>query len=156
MGKVLVSIRFLPRSWSSPSWLMNYILYLICILVQTSNRSARILLIFQETQNSKISENSGNKTGDYSPFKITKIYFQKKASCNFFGKKKWKVPYQNTRLQFHNCWLSRVLDIQNHTFFHCFWMEKSVDLLVSEFFLCCDLSVIMFSSKGKGFCLPLV
>ena len=30
-------------------------------------------------------------------------------------------------------------------------MEKSVDLVISEFFLCCDLSVIMFSSKGKWF-----
>ena len=30
-------------------------------------------------------------------------------------------------------------------------MEKSVDLLVSELFLCCDLSVIIFSSKGKRF-----
>ena len=29
-------------------------------------------------------------------------------------------------------------------------MEKSVDLLVSEFFSCCDLSVIMFSSKVRG------
>ena len=81
------------------------------MLVQSSNRSARIMSIFQETQNSKVSENSDNKTGDYSSFKITKIYFQKKSS-------------QNTCLQFHNCWLSRVLDIQNHTFFHWFWMEK--------------------------------
>ena len=33
-------------------------------------------------------------------------------------------------------------------------MEKSVDLLVSEFFLCCYLLVIMFSSKDKGFRFP--
>ena len=37
-----------------------------------------------------------------------------------------------------------------------FEWKKSVDLLVSEFFLCCDLSVIMFSSKGKGFRFPQV
>ena len=30
-------------------------------------------------------------------------------------------------------------------------MVKSVDLLDSEFFLCCDLSVILLSSNGKGF-----
>ena len=36
-------------------------------------------------------------------------------------------------------------------------MEKGADLLVSEFFLCCDLSVIiMFSSKGKEFRFPPV
>ena len=57
------------------------------ILVQSSNRSARIMSIFQGIQNSKISENSDNKTGDYSSFKITKIYFQKKSSGNFFGQK---------------------------------------------------------------------
>ena len=33
-------------------------------------------------------------------------------------------------------------------------MEKSVDLLVSEFFVSCDLAVIMFLSKGKGFRFP--
>ena len=44
-----------------------------------------------------------------------------------------------------------VLVIQNHTFFYWFWMEKSADLLVSEFFLCCDLSVRLFSSKDKWF-----
>ena len=59
----------------------------ICILVQSSNRSARTMSIFQEKLNSKKSENSDNKTGDYSSFKITKIYFQKKSLCNFFGKK---------------------------------------------------------------------
>ena len=37
--------------------------------------------IFQETWNSKKSENRDNKTGDYSSFKITKIYFQKKSLC---------------------------------------------------------------------------
>ena len=56
---------------------------------------------------------------------LLKCFFQKKSLCNFFGQK-WKVPYPNTRLQFHNCWLSRVLDIQDHTFFYWFWMEKKV------------------------------
>ena len=86
---------------------------------------------------------------------LLKCFFRK---CHyvFFLVKKWKVPYPNTILQFHNCWLSRVLDIQDHTFFHWLWMEKSVDLLLSEFFLCCDLSVIMCSSKGKGFRFPPV
>ena len=36
---------------------------------------------FQETQNSKKSENSDNKTGNHSSFKITTIYFQKKSLC---------------------------------------------------------------------------
>ena len=58
---------------------------LLYILAKSSNRSARI--IFQETHNSKISENSDNKTGDHSSLKITKTYFQKKSSCNFFGQK---------------------------------------------------------------------
>ena len=40
--------------------------------------------IFQETQKCKKSENSDNKTGDHSSFKITKIYFQKKLLCIFF------------------------------------------------------------------------
>ena len=124
-----------------------------CILVQSSNRSARIMSIFQE----KKTENSDSKIGDYSSFKFTKIYFQKINHYVIFLVRKWKVPYRNTRLQFHNCWLSRLLDIQNHAFFHWFWMEKkSIDLLVSEFFLCCDLSVIIFSSKGKVFHCPLV
>ena len=37
-----------------------------------------------------------------------------------------------------------------------FQWKKGVDLLVSEFFLCFDLSVIMFSSKGKRFRFPPV
>ena len=86
---------------------------------------------------------------------LLKCFFRK-GHYVIFLVKKWKVSYPNTRLQFHNCWLSRVLDIQDHTFFHWFWMEKTVDLLVSEFFLCGDLSVIMFSSKGKGFRFPPV
>ena len=66
------------------------------------------------------------------------------------------VPYRNKHLQFYHCWLSRVLDIQNHTFFHRFWMEKSVDLLVSDFFLYCDLSGGLFPWMGKGFRFPPV
>ena len=45
---------------------------IVYILVQSSNRSARITSIFQKTQNSTKSENSDNKTGAYSSFKITK------------------------------------------------------------------------------------
>ena len=37
---------------------------------------------------------------------------------------------------------------------HC--LSFYFDLLVAEFFLCCDLSVIIFSSKGERFCFPLV
>ena len=59
----------------------------IYTLAQSVNWSARIMSIFQETWNGKKSENSDNKTGDYSSFKITEIYFQKKSLCNFFGKK---------------------------------------------------------------------
>ena len=75
-----------------------------------------------ERVHSKKSKNSDNNIGDYSSFNIAKIYFQKKSLCNFLVKK-WKVPYQNTTFQFQSCW-SRVLDIQNHTFFHWFWMEN--------------------------------
>ena len=58
--------------------------------------------------------------------KLLKFIFRKIHDVTFLVKK-WTVPYQNTHLQFYHCWLSRVLDIQNHTFFHWFWMEKSVD-----------------------------
>ena len=57
----------------------------LCILVQSSNRSARKMSIFQEIQNSKKSKKSDIKTGYYSSFKITKIYFQEKSLCNFFA-----------------------------------------------------------------------
>ena len=50
--------------------------------------------IFQETQNSKKSENSDNKTADYSSIKITKIYFQKKSFSNLFGQKMESTPPQ--------------------------------------------------------------
>ena len=52
---------------------------------------------------------------------LLKCFFQKSYYVIFFGQKKWKVPYPNTRLQLHNCWLFCVLDIQEHTFFHWFW-----------------------------------
>ena len=82
--------------------------------------------------------------------KLPNFIFRKSNYVTFLVKK-WNVPYQNTRLQFYHCWLSRVLDVQNHTFFHWFWTEKSVDFLVSEVFLHCDLSMrLFFSSKGTG------
>ena len=43
--------------------------------------------IFQETWNIKKIEKNELKTGDYSSFKITKIYFQKKSLCYFFGQR---------------------------------------------------------------------
>ena len=43
--------------------------------------------IFQETWNIKKIEKNEFKTGDYSFFKITKIYFQKKPLCYFFGQR---------------------------------------------------------------------
>ena len=43
--------------------------------------------IFQETWNIKKIEENEFKTGDYSSFKITKIYFQKKSLCYFFGQR---------------------------------------------------------------------
>ena len=58
------------------------------ILVQSSDRSSRIMSIFQETQNSKQSENSDNKTGVYSSFKFIKMFFRKKSHyVIFFGQK---------------------------------------------------------------------
>ena len=44
-------------------------------------------LIFQETWNTKKIEKNEFKIGDYSSFKITKIYFQKKSLCYFFGQR---------------------------------------------------------------------
>ena len=55
--------------------------------------------IFQETWNIKKIEKNKFETGDYSSFKITKIYFQKKSLCYLLASD-WKVPYQNMRLQF--------------------------------------------------------
>ena len=43
--------------------------------------------IFQETWNIKKMEKNEFKTGDYSSFKINKIYFQKKSLCYFFGQR---------------------------------------------------------------------
>ena len=42
---------------------------------------------FQETWNIKKIEKNQFKTGDYSSFKITKIYFQKKSLCYFLGQR---------------------------------------------------------------------
>ena len=43
--------------------------------------------VFQETWNIKKIEKNEFKTRDYSSFKITKIYFQKKSLCCFFGQR---------------------------------------------------------------------
>ena len=50
--------------------------------------------IFQETWNIKKIEKNEFKTGDYSSFKITKIYFKKSHYATFLDSD-WKVPYQN-------------------------------------------------------------
>ena len=42
---------------------------------------------FQETWHVKKIEKNEFKTGDYSSFKITKNYFQKKSLCYFFGQR---------------------------------------------------------------------
>ena len=42
---------------------------------------------FQETWNIKKIEKNEFQPGDYSPFKTTKIYFQKKSLCYFFGQR---------------------------------------------------------------------
>ena len=47
----------------------------------------RIESIFQETWNIKKIEKNEFETGDNSSFKITKIYFQKKSLCYFFGQR---------------------------------------------------------------------
>ena len=64
--------------------------------------------------------------------KLLKTNFRKSHYVTFWVQKMERT-LPNTRLQFYDCWLFRLLDIQNHTFFHWFWMEKSVDTLVSEF-----------------------
>ena len=43
--------------------------------------------MFQETWNIKKIEKNELKTGDFSNFRITKIYFQKKWLCYFFGQR---------------------------------------------------------------------
>ena len=68
-----------------------------------SNRSARMMSIFQGIQNcKKKSEKNDNKTGDYSSFKITKKYFRESHYVTYLVEK-WKVPYRITRLQFYHC-----------------------------------------------------
>ena len=110
---------------------------------------------FRKHKNSKISENSDNKTGDYSSFKFTKMFFQKKSLCIFLVKKMEstlpKYAPSISQLLIIRCighsrshFLPLVLNGKKHWF------------AISEFFLCCDLSVIMFSSKGKGFRFPPV
>ena len=56
--------------------------------------------IFQEIWSIKTIEKNEFKSGDYSSFKITKIYVQKKNHYVIFMASDWKVPYQNMRLQF--------------------------------------------------------
>ena len=46
---------------------------------------------------------------------LLKLYFRKSHYVTFLFKT-LNVPYWNTHLQFDHCWLSRVLDTQNHTF----------------------------------------
>ena len=105
----------------------------------------------------KKDENSDNKTGDYSSFKFTKMFFfQKKSLCNCFGQKNGKYPIQIRAFNFTTVDYPVYWTFKITLSFIGFEWKKSVDLLISEFFLCCDLSVIMFSSKGKGFRFPPV
>ena len=55
--------------------------------------------------------------------KLLKFIFRKSHYVTFLHKT-LNVPYRNTRLQFYHCYLSSVLDIQNHTFFHRFEWKK--------------------------------
>ena len=82
--------------------------------------------------------------------KSRKFIFRKSLYVTFFGQKMERTlpEYAPSILP---VFIICVFVVQNHTFFFWFWMEKSADLLVSEFFLYCDLSVRLFSSKGKGF-----
>ena len=59
------------------------------ILAKGSNRSVRMESIFQETWNIKKIEKNEFKIGDYSSFKISKIYFQKKLLCCHLEDKCW-------------------------------------------------------------------
>ena len=63
-----------------------------------------------------------------------------------FWPQKEKYPTKNAP----SVWLSH----QNHTFWHWFWMGKTVALLSTSF--CCDLSVRLISSNGKGLHFPPV
>ena len=82
------------------------------------------------------------------------ICFQK---CHYvtFLVKKWNVSDQNTRLQFYHLIIPCIGHSKSH-FLPLVLDGKSVDFLVSEFFLHCDLSVRIFSSKGTGFGFPPV
>ena len=97
----------------------------------------------------KKSEHSDNKTGVYSSFKLPKMFFRKKSLCKFFWSKNGKYPTQIRVFNFTTVDYAvyRTLKITLSSI--GFEWNKSVDLLVSDFFLCCDLSVIMFSPKGK-------
>ena len=61
----------------------------------------------------KKSENSDNKTGDYSSFKFTKMFFQKKSLCIFFGQTNGKYPTQIrafnfTTVDYHVYWTFKI------------------------------------------------
>ena len=98
------------------------------------------------------SKQSDCKTVDYLSFKVTNLYFHIKYICNFLAEK-WKVSYQNTRLEFDYrlYWTFKIA--VSPTGFE--WGKRG-DLLVSRSFLCCDLSVRLCSSKGYGLSFPLV
>ena len=85
--------------------------------------------------------------------KLLKSIFRKSQYITFLVKK-WKVPYQNTRFKLTTVDYSVYWKFKIILSSIGFEWEKSVHLLVSEFFLCCDLSVIMFLSKGTGFHFP--
>ena len=111
------------------------------LLVQSSNRSPRMMSNFRKHKITKDLKRATVEQLIIYLSKLQKFIFRKKY-VHFFGRKKESIlpKYAPT------IWLSRALDIQNHTFFHWFWTEKAVDLSVSKFFLCCDLSMRLISS----------
>ena len=85
---------------------------------------------------------------------LLKCFFKKRQYVFIFGQK-IESTLPKSRLQFHNL----IIPFIGHSRSHFLPLDlngKSVDLLVSEFFLCRDLSVIMFSLKGKEFRFPPV
>ena len=87
--------------------------------------------------------------------KVLKFIFRKKNHFVVSLVKKWKVPTKIRAFNFttvdHPVYWTFKVTLSSIRFER----KESVDLLVSEFFLCCDLSMIMFS-LGKGFRFPSV
>ena len=125
--------------WTWSAW-QQFHIYLSKVLTDQPGRCQ----IFRKYKIVKHLKKSDNKTDDYSSFKITKIYLQKKSLYNCFAQNIERT------LSKHAPSILPLLII------HWFWMEKGVDLLVSFLCLECDFSLGLYPWMGKWFRFPPV